>query len=252
LRGPIAALVLLIAALARPAFAAPASADPPCRDAAFEGSRFTVCRYRGGVDELRLASQGRRGPIGSLGALRAAMGPDAARVDFAMNAGMYDTAQQPLGLFLAGGVEQRPLNRAVSGYGNFLLLPNGVFWVGDDGAPHVDETGAFAALTRAHIAWATQSGPLLVRARTFNAHVSANGPSLNTRNAVGVRGTEALFVISDEPVSFGRLARFLRDGLGCPDALYLDGGVSGLWAPGLGRLDPTAGLGTFVVVLPRG
>jgi uncharacterized protein YigE (DUF2233 family) len=39
--------------------------------------------------------------------------------------------------------------------------------------------------------------------------------------------------------------------LGCPDALYLDGGVSGLWSPSQGRLDPTAALGTFVVVLRR-
>jgi uncharacterized protein YigE (DUF2233 family) len=256
MRGALKALALVIAALASRAIAAPPPppvvADPPCRAASFEGAHFTVCRYRGGVDELRLASQGPRGPIGSLAGLRRALGPDAARVAFAMNAGMYDPAQQPLGLFVAGGVEQRPLNRATSGYGNFLLLPNGVFWVGDDGAPHVDETGAFAALPRAHVAWATQSGPLLVRGGALNAHISANGPSLNIRNAVGVRGTQALFVISDEPVSFGRLARFLRDGLGCPDALYLDGGVSGLWAPELARLDPTAGLGTFVLVLSRG
>jgi uncharacterized protein YigE (DUF2233 family) len=66
-----------------------------------------------------------------------------------------------------------------------------------------------------------------------------------------VRGREAFFVISDAPVSFGRLARFLRDGLGCPDALYLDGAVSSLWAPALHREDSASGLGTFVVVLSR-
>jgi uncharacterized protein YigE (DUF2233 family) len=245
-------LLLLGAAPALPASPPAAVLPPPCVAATFEGSRFTVCRYAPGAGELRLASAGPHGPIGSLGALRAFLGHDAPRVLFAMNAGMYDTRRRPLGLFIAAGQELRPLSRAAGGGGNFVLLPNGVFWVDADGAPHVTETAAFAALPRTPVQWATQSGPLLVQAGAFNPHISANGPSLNIRNAVGVRGAAALFVISDEPVSFGRLARFLRDGLGCPDALYLDGGVSGLWSPTLGRLDPTQDLGTFVVVLRAG
>src|ERR1700723_3790349 len=125
------ALVAMLAAMtASPTGAAAPTADPPgCHAAAFEGSRFTVCPYRAGVDELRLASRGPAGPIGSLGALRAQLGDEATRVAFAMNAGMYDPAQAPLGLFVAGGRTLRPLNRA-TGAGNFFLLPNGVFWVG--------------------------------------------------------------------------------------------------------------------------
>jgi uncharacterized protein YigE (DUF2233 family) len=257
LRAAIVILLLLLgAAPAVPSSIEPVGPSPACAATMFEGSHFTVCRYAPGAEELRLASAGPHGPIGSLAALRSFLGPDAARVAFAMNAGMYDPARRPLGLFVVAGRQLRPLNLAAGGVGNFVLMPNGVFWVGADGAPHVTETAAFAALPRAPVRWATQSGPLLVQASGFNPHITANGPSLNVRNAVGVRGTEALpealFVISDEPVSFGRLARFLRDGLGCPDALYLDGGVSGLWAPALGRLDPTHDLGTFVVVLRAG
>lgn len=220
-----------------------------CRAEKFEGSRFTVCFYRAGVDELRLAARGALAPLGSLRALRVFLGADAARVDFAMNGGMYEPDQSPLGLFVAAGKTLKPLNRATGG-GNFFLLPNGVFWVDRDGAAHVEETGAFAAAARQPV-WATQSGPLLAQGGQLNQHVSPNGPSLAIRNAVGQHGADAVFVISDDPVSFGRLARFMRDGLDCPDALYLDGSVSGLWAPGLGRLDPTHGLGTFVVVLRR-
>ena len=58
-------------------------------------------------------------------------------------------------------------------------------------------------------------------------------------------------MISDGAVSFGRLARFLRDGLGCRDALYLDGYVSSLWAPELRRRDGAGGLGPLVVVLAK-
>ena len=47
----------------------------------------------------------------------------------------------------------------------------------------------------------------------------------------------AWFVISEEPVSFGRLARCFRDGLGCRNALYLDGAVSSLWDRPAGRRD---------------
>jgi len=166
-----------------------------------------------------------------------------------MNAGMYEPNRSPVGLFVAAGRTLHPLNQA-TGFGNFFLAPNGVFWVDAVGAAHITETAAYAAGAR-RPTWATQSGPLLVEAGRLNPHVAPNGTSLAIRNGVGVSGGDALFVISDAPVSFGRLARFFRDDLGCQDALYLDGSVSGLWSPALHRLDPTRGLGTFVVVLKR-
>lgn len=52
-------------------------------------------------------------------------------------------------------------------------------------------------------------------------------------------------------MSFGRLARFLRDGLGCRDALYFDGAVSSLRAPALGRRDGGYLLGPMVAILSR-
>lgn len=235
-------LALLAAPVAR-------AADPPCHGASFEGAAFTVCAYRAAEQQIRLESEANGAPIGSFAALRRALGPAAKRVDFAMNAGMYDVDQRPIGLFVRDGALEHPLNRT-SDLGNFYLKPNGVFWVGDDGAPHVEATDTYAEAPR-DPEWATQSGPLLVWRGAFNPHISANGTSLQVRNAVGVSGRTAFFVISDAPVSFGRLARFLRDGLGCPDALYLDGAVSALWAPTLGRQDAATGLGTFVVVSAR-
>jgi uncharacterized protein YigE (DUF2233 family) len=237
----------LWAALAGPALAR--AAEPACRDQVFEATRFTVCAYRPAEQELRLESSAHGAPIGDFERLQRLLGPAAARVAFAMNAGMYDADRRPLGLFVRDGLVERPLNRA-SDLGNFYLKPNGVFWVGDDGAPHVEATDVFAEAPR-WPRWATQSGPLLVWRGAFNPHVAANGTSLQIRNAVGVGGGHAFFVISDAPVSFGRLARFLRDGLGCADALYLDGDVSSLWSPGLRREDSADRLGTFVVVTQR-
>jgi len=243
-----------LAALAGAAFAglaaAATAAAMPCRGENFEGSRFVVCPYLPALDRLELAWRGPRGALDSFEGLRRALGAKAARVEFAMNAGMYETDQSPLGLFVVDGRRVRRLNLR-SGAGNFYLKPNGVFWLDSAGTPHIDESGAYAA-KRPRARWATQSGPLLVAGGVFNPQISPNGASELIRNGVGVHGREADFVISDDTVSFGRFARFLRDALGCPDALFLDGTVSSLWAPSLGREDTRAGLGTFVVVLARG
>jgi uncharacterized protein YigE (DUF2233 family) len=250
LRGALLSLWALIAALIVPFAAQARPAAPACRHAVFEGDGFVVCRYDPKTDVLRLASGTPAGPIGSLAGLQASLGGEANHVAFAMNAGMYGHDRRPLGLYVAEGKRLQPLNRGHGGGGNFYLLPNGVFWTDRHGSPHVDETSAFADLD-VHPLWATQSGPLLVSGGAIHPAVSPNGTSLYVRNGVGVRGREAFFVISDGLVSFGRLARFLRDDLGCPDALYLDGSVSSLWAPDFGRRDDREGLGTFVLVLRR-
>jgi uncharacterized protein YigE (DUF2233 family) len=220
-----------------------------CRASAFEGDTFIVCRYGPAIDEIRLVTSGPGGEVRDFHGLQRTLGPDAERLRFAMNAGMYDATFAPLGLFVENGVIARPLNLG-DGPGNFFLKPNGVFWVDEEGLPHVEATTAFAA-ARAHAVWATQSGPLLLADGVVNPRIAPEGQSRQIRNGVGVRGGKALFVISDGPVSFGRFARFFSQALGCRDALYLDGAVSSLWSPELGRRDDRARLATFVVVLNR-
>jgi len=66
-----------------------------------------------------------------------------------------------------------------------------------------------------------------------------NSSSLNIRNGVGVSedGRRMVLAIADEPVNFHHFARLFRDGLQTPNALYLDGRVSRLHAPGIDRSD---------------
>lgn len=164
-----------------------------------------------------------------------------------MNAGMYDPAQRPVGLLIQHGVV---LHRAETrdGAGNFYLKPNGVFAVDLNAQVRIEPTDRFLA-HGPRPRWATQSGPLLVEGGRLHRALATNGSAQVVRNGVGVRGRdEAFFVISDNPVSFGRFARLFRDGLGCADALYLDGVVSSLWVPNLGRIDSRPGLGPIVVV----
>jgi uncharacterized protein YigE (DUF2233 family) len=236
--------VALVAALGLAVGAA--TSEPACHAVRFEGDGFVVCRYRAGRDALRLLNA--PAPDGEgFATVKARLGAGAARVRFAMNAGMYDPDRRPVGLFVADGVVRHPLNRA-SGGGNFFLKPNGVFWTDGGGRPHVQTTDAFAA-EDAHPRWATQSGPMLVIHGALHPAILPNGTSLAVRNGVGVDGDEALFAISDGPVSFGRFARLFRDALGCPEALYLDGSVSSAWIPVVGRMDGRSDLGTFIVVL---
>jgi uncharacterized protein YigE (DUF2233 family) len=54
---------------------------------------------------------------------------------------------------------------------------------------------------------------------------------------VSADGRTAYLAISDRPVTFHTFARLFRDGLATPEALYLDGSISRLFAPDLGRAD---------------
>jgi uncharacterized protein YigE (DUF2233 family) len=226
-----------------------AADDRPCAARTFEGSTFKVCRYDPATSELRLALDGPSVALGSLTALKAQLGADAARVEFAMNAGMYDTNRRPVGLYVEAG-RQRKAARLCNGPSNFCLAPNGVFWTDARGRPHLDETAGFLA-RGAKPQWATQSGPLLVQAGQLHPKLSPDGASRYVRNGVGLCGGMALFAISEGPVSLGRFARFFRDELGCQDALHIDGTVSSLWAPSLKRLDGRTGLGPLIVVLKK-
>jgi uncharacterized protein YigE (DUF2233 family) len=73
------------------------------------------------------------------------------------------------------------------------------------------------------------------------------------RNGVGVTSpTEAHFVITKDRVNFYEFARYFRDGLGCRNALFLDGGVApGLYAPEFGRNDAPGhgGYGPIIAVV---
>ena len=244
MRLPIVALALLVTVFAAAPDGMAQAAAAPCEKRPFDGASFTVCRFDARSDELRLTGQYRK-----LADLSKAMGADRDRVRFAMNAGMYDKAGAPIGLYVETGREKHAINQS-GGAGNFHMQPNGVFWK-DAAGVHVQATDAYVA-GRHKPEWATQSGPMLVIGGKLHPSIQDDGPSRYIRNGVGVTDDHtAFFVISDAPVSFGKLARLFRDDLKCADALYLDGAVSSLWLPAEGRMDSTFDLGPLIVVVGR-
>lgn len=225
--------------------------DPACKQVRFEKSRFTVCRATPARHEVLLVDRAADGkPMRDFAGLEARLRDRYSRLAFAMNAGMFDQDGFPIGYYVEDGAQEKPLNRK-PGPGNFHMQPNGVFW-GDSAGWHVATTDAFVESKPAHVRFATQSGPMLLIDGKLHPRIAENGTSLQLRNAVGVGldGT-ALFVISDEPVSFGRMARLFRDELAAPDALFLDGSVSRLFDPVTGRRDTGAVIGPIVVALQK-
>jgi len=153
----------------------------------------------------------------------------------ATNAGIYEPGYIPTGLYIEDGVEKMPLNLD-DGRGNFFLKPNGVFYITDTGAQIV-EASRYPAVAKS-VRLATQSGPLLVEDGVIHPGFTPGSENCRVRNGVGVTDDGIVYlVLSSGGVSFHDFATFFRDTLGAPNALYLDGGISDLYAPALGRTD---------------
>jgi uncharacterized protein YigE (DUF2233 family) len=166
----------------------------------------------------------------------------------ATNAGLFHAVDEPVGLWVQGGVAHAPLELG-DGYGNFFLRPNGVFWMDGTGA-HIEPSEVWSEPSTAWVA--TQSGPLLVDDGILHPKLNPEGPSKKIRNAVGVVDPWTIVLVaSDEPVRFHDLATLLRDRLGANDALYLDGAISGLLGPGLSLPADRRDVAGFLVVSER-
>lgn len=204
-----------------------------CRDILFEDQSFTTCTVDPASDDLRLFHEGQDGALlGRFSAVEAETGRD---LIFAMNAGMYHEDRSPVGLYIEGGETRRAaVSRA--GPGNFGMLPNGILCINARDAS-VWETRQFLAATPA-CRDATQSGPMLVWQGALHPRFIPGGSSRHIRNGVGARRDGRLvFAISNEPVNFDTFGRLFRDHLETPNALFLDGKISRLYAPQLGRAD---------------
>lgn len=226
------------------ALAAPAAASAACRDMTFETLPYTVCEVSANQD-LRLFHSAPDGSVlGSFGRVDAALEPEGKKLQFAMNAGMYHPDRAPVGLLVTEGQVQSPIITS-DGPGNFGLLPNGVFCIGDRLA--VVEARTFKARPPA-CRFATQSGPMLVINGALHPRFLPDSDSRYIRNGVGVSrdGKSAYLAISGRAVNFAEFGRLFKDGLKTPNALYFDGKISRLYAPELGRNDIGFQMGPIV------
>src|SRR5215831_10030683 len=191
-------LLALALALGVFCFAPAAFASPLCQSVSFESAAYTVCEVDLRLQAVRLfwrKPDGER--YGRLAALPAAQ--RTGRLAFAMNAGMYDPAYRPVGLYVENG---RELVRANTnpGPGNFHMRPNGIFYVAGETAGVLD-TGSFLT-KRPAVDFATQSGPMLVVDGRLHP-LFGRSHSRKFRSGVGMRDEHTLaFAIPDTEVTF--------------------------------------------------
>jgi uncharacterized protein YigE (DUF2233 family) len=223
---------------------------PPCRDFIFEATSYLVCEVDTKRYTIELFWRDPAGkPFQSLHNLDASQRAAGRTMLFAINAGMYHPNLDPVGLYVEHGQEIVSVKTG-SGSGNFSMQPNGIFYI-SGGKPAVRSTGVFLK-RRPHVDYATQSGPMLVIDGQLHPKFLAESTSRKTRDGVGVRRDGvAVFAISKGTVTFHAFARLFRDALGCDNALFLDGSISSLFAPAIGRHDDYWNLGPMIGVFRR-
>lgn len=237
---------LIALALGLASCKSPEAAAENCVAVVFETDHFSTCTLDDSRQTVALAWKSASGEaFRSFSALEHSGA--ASDVAFAMNAGMFDDQGSPIGLYVENGRQLSAINLG-TGAGNFYMQPNGVFWVDRFGHAQVSETAAYLRAAQSPL-FATQSGPMLVIDGSLHPAFAGDGQSRYIRNGVGAACTGGVvFVITEQEVSFGKIARFFRDELQCRNALYLDGAVSSLWLPSSGRVDARAPLGPLVIV----
>jgi uncharacterized protein YigE (DUF2233 family) len=221
-----------------------------CAPFEFQNIRATVCRVDTRLARLRLFhSDEKDRPLKFFSGVNRLLKENDERLVFAMNAGMYHKDYSPVGLLVIDGKQLSPLNLD-SADGNFFLKPNGVFLVSDQGARVVESTRYPALNDKVEVA--TQSGPLLVLDGALHPAFREDSTSRFIRNGVGILSRhEAVFAISEQPVTLYEFAVLFRNGLGCKDALFLDATVSSLHSVNLERSDVRASLGPIIGVTER-
>lgn len=234
--------IVLIACLFLPSLALAA-----CEDLIDGDARYLACRFDPARDEIRLHLASPEGQVyGGFASLRRQLWAERRVLTFAMNAGMYHDDLSPVGYFAEYGKVLKPAVTG-GGWGNFHLLPNGVFLM-KDGEASVMETKAFVAsgLTPD---FGTQSGPMLVIDGRLHPRFLADSDSFKIRNGVGVDGQGRVhMVVSRVPVRFYDFARLFRDRLGCANALYLDGTISSVFIAEEKRMDRLFPVGPILSV----
>lgn len=171
----------------------------------------------------------------SLGKLKEQIDANGQQLVFAMNGGMYDEQNKPIGLYIEKGTELIKLNTTTLKptknwpIPNFYLQPNGVFYITKNNIAQISKTTEFK--NKNDVAYATQSGPLLVINGNINPIFEKNSDNRKVRNGVGILpNNHVVFAISTGKINFYDFAAYFEK-LGCKNALYLDGYVSKIYFP---------------------
>lgn len=186
----------------------------------------------------------------SLKKLKQAIEKKGNKLLFAMNGGMYLKDGSPQGLYIENGKEVKALDTLSSGYGNFYMQPNGIFYLTEKSG-NISTTDDFLK-TNPKPKFATQSGPMLVINGQLHPQFSEGSKHLNIRNGVGINHQgKVVFTISNGKVNLYDFAMLFKEKLQCDNALYLDGFVSKAYIPQLKREQLDGNFGVMIGVVQK-
>jgi uncharacterized protein YigE (DUF2233 family) len=139
--------------------------------------------------------------IKSIQTLKSLVEENNQQLRFAMNGGMYLKDNSPQGLYAESGNVLHSLDTLSSGFGNFYMKPNGVFLVTNDKRAVICVTEKFH--NQSNIAFATQSGPMLLIDGEVHPAFKKGSANLNIRNGVGILPDHrVIFAMSKQEVNF--------------------------------------------------
>jgi len=239
----------LVSAACAPSANGPSEQANQCESLEHQGDAYSICTFSVQDHDIRLFHSDATGtPYFQFSTLERELDEQGETLVFAMNGGMYHEDRRPVGFYRDLLGDQASVNTN-DGPGNFHLKPNGVFWLAD-GEGGVTESQTFLDQGLDPV-YATQSGPMLVIEGALHPGLNPEGTSRRRRNGVGVSGDgqTVYFAISDSAVTFYEFATLFRDRIGAPNALFLDGQVSRIFAPQINRNELGADLGPIVGVV---
>lgn len=198
----------------------------------------------------------------TLEALRASLADRGQEPLMLTNAGMFDPAQNPVGLYIEGGTTLFGLNeKAPATDENFFLKPNGVFFIDRTGAAHIDTTEEYARTWRARqareVQVATQSGPMLVINGRLHPKFGLHSNNAKVRSGVGLQpasgtnGARLIFLTTETGSTFYDFATVFRDLFNCPNALFLDGAISKMYLKNQPTAYTNGYFGPLLAVVPK-
>lgn len=185
--------------------------------------------------------------VGSLSHLKTYVESKKLHLIAAMNGGMYKADHSPQGLFIQEGKVVSPAD-TMKGQGNFYMQPNGIFFITTQGKAGICKTPLFAYKD---VAYATQSGPMLISGGVINSAFTPGSKNINIRNGVGILPDgKIVLAISSDKINFYDFAMYFKK-LGCTNALYLDGFVSRMYLPQSGIEQPDGDFGVIIGVTDK-
>jgi len=200
------------------------------QDYKVDENRFVIHKVNPNQEKLKFYWKNNNGEnYGSIENLKNELESSNLKLKFAVNGGMYMKDQSPQGVYIQDGKLLSPIEKVNSGYGNFYLQPNGVFYLTSENKALIKKTTEFKISSK--VEYATQSGPMLLINGEYHTKLKKGSKNLHIRNGVGILPNgEILFAMSKEKTNFYDLATLFKQN-GCLNALYLDGFVSRTYLP---------------------